>query len=261
MNSYKQIKLEVSKKVAWVIFNRPDQLNAMNGVMMNEIVHALGIVNTMPTEKASICVITGEGKAFMAGADIKEYAKQTKEEFDAFQTKGRSLYASIEGNSKPIIAAVNGYAFGGGFEIALACDIIVASAYAKLALPEINLNLIPGGGGTQRLPQKLGVNLANELIMTGKVVTADWLLQRGLINQVFSKETNFKEEVIKFCEDFTNKKADRLQFVKLLTQSSVVGVQTSLLSLENSKLSEYYLSEDGQSKIQEFYNKSLERKS
>lgn len=258
--AYTHIKLEISDKIAWLIFNRPDQLNAMNALMMNEIVDALEKVNTMPSEEVVVCIITGEGKAFMAGADLKEYAQQTKEEFDAFQTKGRSLYAAIEGNSKPVIAGVNGYAFGGGFEIALACDMIVASAYAKLALPEINLNLIPGGGGTQRLPQKLGVNLANELLMTGKIVTADWLLQRGLINHVYSKEANFKEEVLAFAKDFTDKKADRLQVLKQLTQAAVGGVQTSLLSVENSTLNLYYSSAEGQEKIQGFYQKSLKKK-
>lgn len=260
MENYSHIKLKVSEKVAWLTFNRPDQLNAMNVLMMNEIVDALERINTMPSEEVTVCVILGEGKAFMAGADIKEYAQQSIEDFDAFQTKGRSLYAAIEGNSKPVIAAVNGYAFGGGFEIALACDIMIASAYAKFALPEIGLNLIPGGGGTQRLPQKLGLNLANELLMTGKVVTADWLLQRGLVNQVYAKEADFSEEVRKYTKDFTNKKADRLHAIKQLTHAAVRGVQPSVLSFENSKLSGFYVSEAGQEKIQEFYKKSLDKK-
>lgn len=260
MENYSYIKLKVSEKVAWLLFNRPEQLNAMNAKMMNEIVDALEKINTMPSEEVSICVISGEGKAFMAGADIKEYAQQSIEDFDAFQTKGRSLYTAIEGNSKPVIAAVNGYAFGGGFEIALACDIMIASGYAKFALPEIGLNLIPGGGGTQRLPQKLGLNLANELLMTGKVVTADWLLQRGLINQVFAKEADFSEEIRKYTKDFTNKKSDRLQAIKQLTHAAVSGVQPSVLSFENSKLSGFYVSEAGQEKIQDFYKKSLDKK-
>jgi len=259
--AYTHIKLDISDKIAWLIFNRPDQLNAMNALMMNEIVDALEKINTMSSEDVVVCVISGEGKAFMAGADLKEYAEQTKEDFDAFQTKGRSLYAAIEGNSKPVIAAVNGYAFGGGFEIALACDMMVASAYAKLALPEIGLNLIPGGGGTQRLAMKLGINLANELLMTGRIVTADWLLERGLINHVYPKEANFKEEVMAFAKNFTDKKPDRLQVLKQLTQAAVGSVQTSFLSMENSALNVFYSSVEGQQKIQEFYQKSLDKKS
>lgn len=257
--TYKHIILEVKEQAAWIIFNRPDQLNAMNAQMMNEIVDALEQVNTLPCEEASVCVISGKGKAFMAGADIKEYALQTRDEFDAFQTKGRSLYAAIEGNSKPVIAAVNGYAFGGGFEIALACDMIIASEYAKFGLPEINLNLIPGGGGTQRLTQKLGLNLANELLMTGKTVDALWLQARGLVNNVYAKSANFHQEVSAFAAELTHKKADRLQAIKQLTLAASGGVQTALLSIENAKLSEFYLSDTGQEKIQAFYQKSLSK--
>ena len=258
--SYTYIKLEISDRIAWLVFNRPNQLNAMNASMLDEIIDALEKVNRMLPEEVAVCILTGEGKAFMAGADIKEYAQQTSEEFNKFQTKGMSLYAAIEGNTKPVIAAINGYAFGGGFEIALACDMMVASAYAKFALPEISLNLIPGGGGTQRLPQKIGINLANELLMTGKTVTADWLLQRGLINQVFPKEADFKEEVRTFAKNFTDKKSDRLQALKKLTQAAVGGVETSLLNMEKSKLNEFYQSPEGQEKIQRFYRKSLEKK-
>jgi len=254
--SYQHIKLLLQDKIAWLIFNRPDQLNAMNACMMNEIVDALETVNCMPSSEASVCIITGEGRAFMAGADIKEYAQQSLAEFDAFQTKGRSLYAAIEGNTKPVIAGVNGYAFGGGFEIALACDMIIASEWAKLALPEINLDLIPGGGGTQRLPQKLGINLANELIMTGKTVTADWLMQRGVVNQVIPKNADFQQELTRFAEQLTEKQPDRLLAIKQLTQAANGGVQTALLSAESSKLSEFYRSKQGQNKIQSFYKRN-----
>ena len=256
---YKHIELIITEKVAWLCFNRPGQLNAMNAAMLYEIIDALQKVNTMPSDEVSIAILTGNGKAFMAGADIKEYAQQTQAEFHSFQANGRNLYAAIEGNAKPVIAAVNGYAFGGGFEIALACDMIVASAHAKFGLPEIGLNLIPGGGGTQRLPKKLGINLANELLMTGKTVTADWLLQRGLVNQVFSKDADFKNELINFTKCFTDKKADRLQVLKQLTQAAVGEVETTLLSMENAALNSYYLSPEGQEKIQEFYLKSVKK--
>lgn len=257
--NYQHILFQIRNNAAWITFNRPQQLNAMNAQMMNEIVHALEKVNTLPMTDASVCVITGNGKAFMAGADIKEYAQQSRDEFDAFQTKGRSLYSAIEGNSKPVIAAVNGYAFGGGFEIALACDMIIASGYAKFGLPEINLNLIPGGGGTQRLTQKIGLNLANELLMTGKAVTGEWLLSRGLLNAVYEKEDNFQEKAEEFVAAISCQKANRLQAIKQLTHAASGGVQTALLSIENAKLSEFYLSDDGQAQIQAFYQKSLSK--
>ena len=118
--NYQHILFEVRDKIAWLTFNRPEQLNAMNAQMMNEIIDALGEINLADSRQVRVAVITGAGKAFMAGADIKEYAQQTQAQFEDFQTKGYSMYTAIEGNTKPVIAAINGYAFGGGFEIALA---------------------------------------------------------------------------------------------------------------------------------------------
>lgn len=253
------IQFYVEDKIAWIEFDRPAQLNAMNAVMMNEITKALEYVNVLPFSDVSVCVLSGYGKAFMAGADLKEYANQSQQEFDAFQVKGRSLYSLIEGNSKPVIAAVNGYAFGGGFEIALACDLFIASEWAKFALPEILLDLIPGGGGTQRLPAKLGINLANELLMTGKTVTADWLHQKGLINHVVGKGKDFKQEAKQYAMQFTDKQGDRLQAIKQLAQASVGEVKTSQLSTENRILGQFYQSDLSQKKLQAFMTKGGEK--
>ncbi|TRX50031.1 enoyl-CoA hydratase/isomerase family protein [Fulvivirga sp. M361] len=253
------IEYVVADRVGLIKFNRPDQLNAMNRQMMHEIIQALGLVNVAASEDVAVCVITGNGKAFMAGADIKEYAQQTKEQFEAFQTKGRSLYAAIEGNTKPIIAAINGYAFGGGFEIALSCDMILARQYAKMGLPEINLNLIPGGGGTQRLAKKLGTNITNELIMTGRTVTAEEMYEHGIINHIYSKE-EFESKTKEFVRELTGKPADRLEVIKQLTQLGVGGVDLSALCIENASLSRFYQSREGQTKVQEFYQNSLKKK-
>ena len=114
----------------------------------------------------------------MAGADIKEYAAQTPAEFDAFQAAGTAMYAAIEDNRKPVIAAVNGFALGGGMELVLCCDIVIASEHAKIGLPEIKLGLIPGGGGTQRSVAKLGRNRAAMLLMTGAIVPASGVRRR-----------------------------------------------------------------------------------
>ena len=256
---FKFIKYEIDQKVAWIKFNRPDQLNAMNRRMMDEIIEALNLVNIANGEEITVCILSGEGKAFMAGADIKEYAQQTREQFEAFQIKGRSLYATIEGNSKPVIAAINGYAFGGGFEIALACDMILSKQYAKLGLPEIKLNLIPGGGGTQRLTKKIGLNKANELIMMGSTITAEELYDRGLINHIFPKE-EFIEKVKEFAQELAAKPLDRLQIIKQLTQMSAGGVEIEALHIETTALSTFYQSKEGKSKVQEFYQKSLQKK-
>ena len=257
--NYQSVLFEVKEKIAWLTFNRPEQLNAMNTQMMNEIIYALEEINVADSAQVRVAIVTGAGKAFMAGADIKEYAQQTQAQFEDFQLKGYSLYAAIENNSKPIIAAINGYAFGGGFEIALACDMIVASETAKMGLPEILLNLIPGGGGTSRLSKKIGVSLANEIIMTGRTVLAEEMHRHGLINYLYPKES-FIARVTEFAALFADKEPDRLQAIKRLTQMSSGGMTPASQNIENGDLNNFYKSKEGQEKIQEFYKKSLEKK-
>ena len=256
---YENIILEINNKIAWLKFNRPEQLNAMNALMMDEIIHALDFVDKADTSEIGVVVITGAGKAFMAGADIKEYAQQTEAQFDAFQLKGHSLYAGIENNSKVVIAAINGYAFGGGFEIALACDMIVASAGAKMGLPEILLNLIPGGGGSLRLTKKIGINLTNEIVMTGRTLVAEEMHDRGVINYIYPRE-NFIEKATEFAQTFAAQLPDRLLAIKQLTQEAATGITPALQAKEAGLLGKFYRSKEGQEKIQAFYNKSLEKK-
>jgi len=256
---YEHIILEIHNKIAWIKFNRPEQLNAMNALMMDEIIHALDFVNKADSSEIGVVVITGAGKAFMAGADIKEYAQQTEGQFDAFQLKGHSLYAGIENNSKVIIAAINGYAFGGGFEIALACDMIVAAAGTKMGLPEILLNLIPGGGGSLRLTKKIGINLTNEIVMTGRTILAEEMHARSVINYIYPRE-NFIEKATEFAQIFAAQLPDRLRAIKQLTQEAANGITPALQAKEAAALGNFYRSKEGQEKIQAFYNKSLEKK-
>ena len=256
---YEHIILEIHNKIAFIKFNRPEQLNAMNALMMDEIIHALDFVNKADSQEIGVVVITGAGKAFMAGADIKEYAQQTEAQFDAFQLKGHSLYAGIENNSKVVIAAINGYAFGGGFEIALACDMIVAAAGTKMGLPEILLNLIPGGGGSLRLTKKIGINLTNEIVMTGRTILAEEMHARGVINYIYPRE-NFIEKATEFAQTFAAQLSDRLQAIKQLTQEAANGITPALQAKEAAALGKFYRSKEGQEKIQAFYNKSLEKK-
>ena len=256
---YEHIILEINNKIAWLKFNRSEQLNAMNAAMMDEIIHALDFMDKADTSEIGVVVITGAGKAFMAGADIKEYVQQTEAQFDAFQLNGHSLYAGIENNSKVVIAAINGYAFGGGFEIALACDMIVASAGAKMGLPEILLNLIPGGGGSLRLTKKIGINLTNEIVMTGRTLVAEEMHDRGVINYIYPRE-NFIEKATEFAQTFAAQLPDRLLAIKQLTQEASNGITPALQAKEAGLLGKFYRSKEGQEKIQAFYNKSLEKK-
>jgi len=254
--NYETITYELSEGIATVTFNRPAQLNAMNRRMMEEIIHAVQRFDMDP--EVRVAILTGSGKAFMAGADIKEYAQQTDAEFESFQTLGRGLYTALEANTKPVVAAINGYAFGGGLEIALACDMIVAAEAAKMGLPEILLNLIPGGGGTQRLPRKLGINRANELLMSGRTVTAEEMQDWGCINHIYPRD-NFATDARNFAAEFADKSPEALRILKQLSQIAAGAFNPAAQAIENEALSRFYRSDGGQAQIQSFYQKSLQR--
>ena len=178
-------KLERVGKVAILTVNRPQALNALNAEVLTDIVSALDLL----TRSDRCIVITGAGeKAFVAGADIALMRSQSKTEAMAFARMGSDLFRRIEQLQVPVIAAVNGYALGGGFELALACDIRLASENAVFALPEVTLGIIPGFGGTQRIMRALGVGMAKELLYTGRKMKAQEALSCGLVNRVFAPE-------------------------------------------------------------------------
>lgn len=250
------ILLDCSERIATLTFNRPDQLNAMNREMMEALINTLDQVNQ--NGDIRVLVIIGNGRAFMAGADIKEYARQTREQFESFQVLGRRVYDAIEGLSKPVIAAINGHAFGGGLEIALACDMLVAVEGAKMGLPEILLHLIPGGGGTQRLPKKLGHSFANELLMSGRTASAEEFLARGLLNHIFYAE-GFANAVQEFARQFADKDPEALRVLKQLTRIACGPVNSAAQCIENETLARLYRAEPAQAKLKEFLQKSLNK--
>ena len=164
-------------------FNRPDKLNALSSAMLAELEHELEEAHD--DAACRVVVLTGSGdRAFLAGADIAEYAEQTDEDFDTFQRSCRRVFDAIDRFSKPVIGAINGYALGGGFEIALSCDLLVASANARFGLPEGLLGLIPGGGGTQRLTRAAGPFVAADVLLSARRLTADEALGAGLVSEV-----------------------------------------------------------------------------
>ncbi len=184
---YKHILIEVTENIGWVKINRPDSLNVLNSEVVSSLANALQNIEQDPGVK--VVVITGAGeKAFVAGGDIKEMADMSPLAARAFARKGQQLIESIEKMTKPVIAAVNGYALGGGLELALACDFIYASDKARLGLPEVTLGVIPGFGGTQNLARLIGPNKARELIFSGKMLTAQQAREWGIVNEVFPAE-------------------------------------------------------------------------
>ena len=219
MKKYSTIKLEKYDGLASLSFNRPEVLNAMNRTMMDEIINALESIVNDPAIR--VAVITGKGKAFMAGADIKEYSIQTSEEFKKFQQKGLQLYELIENADIPFIAAVNGFALGGGFEIALSCDLIVADSCATMGLPEVHLGLIPGGGGTQRLLQKMGLNRIKELLFFGQAYAASQMFDWGIVN-VVAEESAFIETVNELAEKLKRRPAQSLTALKKMLRPTFI---------------------------------------
>jgi enoyl-CoA hydratase len=178
-----------SGHVATLTINRPDKLNALNAEVLAELQATLAGIVTESTTGDPGCatravVLTGAGKAFVAGADIAAMAEMTKTQAARFSEVGHALCAAIETAPFPVLAAVNGFALGGGLELALACDFILAADTAKVGLPEVTLGVIPGFGGTQRLARRIGLGRARELVYTGRMVTAEEALRLGLVNEV-----------------------------------------------------------------------------
>lgn len=184
---YSTIITELTDEILTITINRPDKLNALNKEVFTDISNAVDEINNNPAIKSAI--ITGYGpKAFVAGADITEFAGLTKVSAMALAKRGQDIFFKIEHSKKPIIAAVNGFALGGGCELAMACHFRIASDNAKFGQPEVNLGLIPGYGGTQRLTQLIGKGRALELLISASIIDAAAALQYGLVNYVVPAE-------------------------------------------------------------------------
>ena len=184
---YSTLLTEIQDGIFIITINRPDKLNAINKEVMADIDKAIDEVYS--NNKIKSVIIIGSGsKAFVAGADITEFVGLTKDEGTALAKKGQDIFFKIENCSKPIVAAVNGFALGGGCELAMACHFRLCSDNAKFGQPEVNLGLIPGYGGTQRLTQLVGKGKAMEMMMSGVMINASEALQYGLVNYITSPE-------------------------------------------------------------------------
>ena len=186
--AYENIILENDGKVSLITINRPQSLNALNAKTISELSGVLDEITK--DDNVRSVIITGSGeKSFVAGADIKEFSDFGSAAAEELARNGQNiLFNKIENLNKPVIAAVKGFALGGGLELAMSCHIRYASENAKLGLPEVTLGLIPGYGGTQRLPKLVGKGLANELIFSAKMISAQRAKEIGLVNEVFSLE-------------------------------------------------------------------------
>ena len=198
--NYENLLIAIENKIALVTINRPTKLNALNKATLAELHSAFRDLEI--NEAVQVIILTGNGeKAFVAGADIAEFADFSAAEGTQLATEGhQKVFDHIENLKKPVIAAVNGFALGGGLELAMACHFRVASDNAKMGLPEVTLGLIPGYGGTQRLPQLVGKGRAMEMILTATMITALEAKQYGLVNHVVPQA-----ELIEFCQNLAQK--------------------------------------------------------
>jgi enoyl-CoA hydratase len=210
--SFATIILEKEDGVAVLKFNRPKALNAINPEVIKEFGEALDQIEE--DDSIRVLVLTGEGdRAFVAGADIAHMSKLSPLEMRHFSRVGQELLFRLEDLPIPVMAAVNGFALGGGLEIAMACDFVYASEMAKFGQPEINLGLIPGFGGTQRLPRLIGKSRAKELCLTGNMIDAHEAKEIGLINKVFPPEKLW-EETMTTAKNISEKGGVSLKAVK-----------------------------------------------
>ncbi len=195
--AFKTIILEKKEHIAWLTFNRPEVMNAISEELLIETKEAISQVER--DSGILVLLVTGAGKAFMAGADIGALARMSPYDVHKWNHLIVDDLNDLERLRKPVIAAINGFALGGGLELAMACDIRIASEKAKLGLPEVKLGIIPGAGGTQRLPRIVGKGRALELLFTGKMIDAQEAYRIGLVNKVVPPE-----QITKAAEDMAN---------------------------------------------------------
>lgn len=236
------LKLEIKGKTAVIKINREDKLNALNLAIMNELSDLFQ--DLKGNSDVSVIIITGSGeKAFAAGADIAELNNLNEKTGKDFSSIGQNVFNLIENMNKPVIAAVNGFALGGGCELAMACHIRIASENAKFGQPEINLGLIPGYGGTQRFTQLIGKARAMEYLLTGATINSSEALQLGLVNYVYPQN-----QLLEKTFELADKISSKSQFtIERILKAVNAGIKLSFmegLEMEASLFGECCISED-----------------
>lgn len=212
----RQLKIEIKDDIATIINNRPDKMNALNTQFFTELNHFLDNI----TSEVRIIIFTGTNKSFVAGADISEMAGKSAKEGEAFSLLGQRTFTRLEQLNIPVIAAVNGFALGGGCELALACDIRIASTKAKFGQPEVNLGIIPGYAGTQRLSRLIGMGNALHLIMTADMIDAVEAKSLGLVQKV-SEPENLMADAYKMAKTILGKGPNAIKAAKRVIREGI----------------------------------------
>ncbi len=237
---YEILKIEITEDVALVKIDRPKALNALNTRFFEEMGNAIKEVSE--NEQVKVMVISGEGKAFVAGADIAEMADKTPQEGSDFSRLGQKVFSNLEKMEIPVIAAINGFALGGGLELALGCDFRIASSKAKFGQPEVNLGMIPGYAGTQRLPRLVGLGDALYLLTTAEMIDAQDALRIGLVQKVFEPEL-LMEEVMKIAKNIASKGPKAIRKVKYVTRQGMLSDFDSGSRLESEEFGSLFKNE------------------
>lgn len=251
----KYVTYEKKEGVALVALNRPEKLNALNRDVLTDLRRALDEAERDP--EVRVVVITGAGRAFCAGADVTEFAKGTSD-VRQFIELGREVFERIGNMGKPVIAAVNGYALGGGFELALSCDFIIASSNAAFGSTEINLGIIPGWGATQRLIATAGLAKAREVVMLGEVFSAEEALRIGIVHKVVPPE-RLMEESLELARKLCQKSPTALSIAKAVLTGSARSIYAPGLELERSMFYVAVSSEDAKEGVSAFLEKRKPR--
>jgi len=247
------LQVEKDGELVIITINRPEKLNAMNLEVMNEFIPVL---ENLENDSSKVVIITGAGqKAFSAGADIEYMSKIGSAEAERYALKGHEVLSKIERLDKPVIAAVNGYALGGGCELALACDIRFASPNAQLGQPEVTIGICPGWGGTQRLLRIIGPSRAKDLIFSGRRINADEAFAMGLVNRIFPAE-GLLEESKSYAKNITKNSTYAIGISKMLVNRGMDSNLDTGLKLEICSWSLCFSNKDRQERMKAF----LERK-
>ena len=238
---YQFLKYDNSREGIGVLtISSPATLNALNSTILGELD---AMISSIDTRNTRVLIITGEGKSFVAGADIAQMSNLTAEEGYEFGKFGAMVFKKIEDLEIPVIAAVNGFALGGGCELAMACDIRIASAKARFGQPEVNLGIIPGFSGTYRLSKLVGQGIAKELIYTGNHIMADEALRIGLVNKVVAPE-ELMDTVMTMAESILTSAPIAVKLAKKCINENYDLTATEALELENRYFSQCFATAD-----------------
>lgn len=246
------VQLKKEPPLGWIYLNRPDKLNAINEQLMKDLRQAVD--ELVADDQIRVIIITGLGKAFCAGADISQFKTLNGLTAWEFAKKGRELMDYIENLPKPTIAMINGYALGGGLELAMACDIRIAAEEAQVGLPEITLGIYPGFGGTQRLIRLIGKGKAMEMMMTGDRIPAREAERLGLVNKVVPL-TELEKETRNFAIKLAEKPPVALKLVKLLVNQGLDIPILAGLNMESLGWGVVLSTEDAKEGVNAFFEK------